>query len=168
MTLFWAANQAMNTTAAPTGVTTGTSIKTMLQIQPPSTRGLYVVAFGVEFFTVLTAPVTVELVDTAAVAATVTAHVAAGVQPYDDAASVATAVSAVTLGTSATGYTASAEGSVTSTRMGKCKVVPIGAAEWEWEWSFGREWYVPASHNLRIRMTTGTAVNALCWVLWSE
>lgn len=167
MSLFYAANQAMNTTAAPVGVTTGTAIKTMLQVQPPSTRGIAVVAFGVEFLTVLTAPVTVELVDTSTVAATVTAHVAAGVQPYD-ARSDTTAVSQVTLGTAATGYTASAEGSVTSTRIGKVKVVPSGAAEWEWEWSQGREWWVPPSHNLRIRMTTATAVTAFCWVLWDE
>ena len=167
MTLFYAANQAMNTAAAPAGVTTGTSIKTMLQIQPPSTRGIAVVAFGVEFLTVLTAPVTVELIDTSTVAATVTAHVAAGVQPYGPAADT-TAVSTVTLGTSATGYTASAEGTVTSTRIGKVKVVPSGASEYEWEWSLGREFWVPPSHNLRIRMTTATAVTAVTWCLWDE
>jgi hypothetical protein len=167
MTLFYAANQAMNTTAAPAGVTTGTAIKTMLQIQPPSTRGIAVVAFGVEFFSVLTAAVAVELVDTVSIAATVTAHVAAGVQPYGPA-SDNTAVSAVTLGTTATGYTASSEGTVTATRLGKFKELPAGAAEYEWEYSFGREFWVPASHNLRIRMTTGTAVNALAWCLWDE
>lgn len=167
MTLFWACNAAMNTTAAHTPVATGTSAKTMLQIQNPSTQGLQVVAFGCEFATVLTAPVTVELIDTGSIAATVTAHVAAGVQPYGEGA-FNTAVSGVTLGTSATGYTASAEGTITSVRTGKEKIVPTGASEWEWEWSFGREFIVPASHNLRIRMTTGTTVNAFCWVLWSE
>lgn len=170
MTLFYAANQAMNTTAPPVGVATGTSAtvpKTMLQIQTPSTQGMGVVAFGVEFLTVLTAPVAVELIDTAVVAATVTAHVAAGVQPYGAGADF-TAVSGATLGTSATGYTASAEGTVTTTRMGKFKEIPIGAAEFEWEWSFGREFRVGASRNLRIRMSTTVAVNAFCWVLWDE
>ena len=167
MTLFYATNAAMNTTAAPTGLATGTAIKTHLQIATPSTQGLKVVAFGVEFFGVLTAAAGVELVDTGAVAATVTAHVAAGVQPYDAGADF-TAVSGVTLGTSATGYNASAEGSVTSTRMGKFKEVPIGAAEYEWEWSFGREFRVPASHNLRVRITTNPTINAFVWVLWDE
>lgn len=166
MTLFWTSNQAMNTTAAPVGVTTGTAIKTMLQIQPPSTQGINVVAFGVEFFSVLTASVAVELVDTVSVAATVTAAVAAGVQPYS-AASIG-GTSAMTLSTTATGFTSTSEGSVTATRMGKFKEVPVGAAEYEWEWSLGREFFVPASHNLRVRMTTATAVNALCWVLWDE
>lgn len=168
MTLFWATSAAMNTTAAPAGLTTGTAIKTHLQVQPPSTRGLSVVACGVEFLTALTAPVAFELIDTVAVAATVTAHVAAGVQPYDDTAAVSTAVSAMVLGTAATGYAASAEGSVTATRMGKFKEIPIGASEYEWEWSYGREFYVPASHNLRIRMTTTVAVTAFPWILWSE
>src|SRR5579859_4228163 len=167
MALFYLANQAANTTAAPVGVTTGTAIKTMLQVQAASTRGFQVVAFGVEFFGVLTAAVAVELVDTVSVAATVTAHVAAGVQPYDPGADN-TAVSSVALGTTATGYTATAEGSVTATRMGKFKEVPAGAAEYEWEWSLGREFWVPASHNLRVRCTTGTAINAFTWVLINE
>ena len=168
MSLFYIANQAMNTSAAPTGVATGTSLKTMLQVQAASTRGFSVVAFGCEFFTVLTAAVAVELIDTSTVAATLsTAHVAAGVQPYGPGAD-ATAVSSVALGTTATGYTATAEGTVTSTRMGKFKEVPAGAAEYEWEWSQGREFWVPAGHNLRVRMTTGTTVNAFTWVLIDE
>lgn len=167
MTLFWSCNAADNTTAAHTPVATGTAAKTMLQVQNPSTQGLQVVAFGCEFATVLTAPVTVELIDTAAIAATVTAHVAAGVQPYGEGA-FNTAVSGVVLGTTATGYTSTSEGATTSVRTGKEKIVPIGAAEYEWEWSFGREFLVPASHNLRIRMTTTVTVNAFCWILWSE
>jgi len=59
-------------------------------------------------------PITCELIQTD-VAATVTAHVAAGVQPYDDPGAVP---STVTLGTTATGYTATSEGSITATRFG--------------------------------------------------
>ena len=167
MSLFYIANQAANTSAAPTGVATGTSIKTMLQVQAASTRGFSVVAFGCEAFAVLTAAVAVELVDTSTVAATVTAHVAAGVQPYGPGAD-ATAVSSVALGTTATGYTASAEGTVTSTRMGKFVDLPVGAAELTWEWSQGREFWVPAGHNLRVRMTTGTSQTFFTWVLIDE
>jgi hypothetical protein len=165
--LFWTGNTAMPTTAAPTFVTTGTAIKTMLQVQAASTQPLRVVAFGIEFANALTAACTVELITTSTIAATVTAHVAAGVQPYDLGATN-TSVSSVVLGTAATGYTASAEGTITATRTGKTKSIPIGASEYEWEWSYGREFLVPASHNLRVRCTTGTAVNAFCWILWDE
>ncbi len=167
MALFWTPNGAMNTVAAPAGQSTGTTIKTHQQVQPATTRGLAVVAFGVEFATVLTAAAYVELIDTAAVAATVTAAVAAGVQPYDDVSSAA-GVSSVALSASATGYNASAEGTITATRMGKHKILPAGASSWEWEWSLGREFYVPAGRNLRLRITTATSVTAYTWILWNE
>lgn len=171
MALFWAGSGAAPTTAAHATLATISGCKTYLQIQPPSTRGINVVAFGVEFATALTVATTVELVDTALIACTmVTAHVAAGVQPYGDG-SYNTTVSAMTLGTTATGWgaPANAEGTITSTRTAKEKILPIGAQEYEWEWSLGREFVVPASHNLRIRLTTTTtAPNVFCWVLWDE
>lgn len=164
MTLYWAANGAMPTTAAITAVTTGTSIKTMLQVATPSTQKIKVVKWGISTTTAPTAPIICELIQTD-VAATVTAHVAAGVQPYADAGAPA---SAMTLGTSATGYTASAEGSTTATRYGDIQVLPIGASTYQWEWSLGREFEVAVSRFLRVRVTTGTAVNMTCWVLWDE
>lgn len=166
MSLYWTANAVMPTTGQQVLVATGTTTKTMLQVATPATNTLQVVAFGVEFATALTAACTVELVDTAAIAATVTAHVAAGVQPYD--ASASGGASIMTLGTAATGYTASAEGSIVATRTGKSKVLPIGASSYEWEWSLGREFFVPVSHFLRVRLTTATTVNAYTWILWSE
>jgi len=170
VTLYWTSNNAMPTTAAQATQTTGTAIRTMLQIATPSTNTLKVVAFGVEFASVLTAACTVELIDTVAIAATgLTAHVAAGVQPYTSDALSGTSI--MTLGTGATGYTASTtctEGSVVATRTGHYKVIPIGAAEYEWEWTLGREFCVPVSHFLRVRMTTSVSIGALVWVLWDE
>jgi len=166
VTLFWTSNGAMPTTAAQVPVTTGTAIKTMLQVATPSAKTLKVVAFGCEFANALTAPVTVELVETAAVAATVTAHVAAGVQPYG--ADALGGASSMTLGASATGYTASAEGTVTATRTFKYKILPVGATSYEWEWSMGREPIVGVSKILRVRMTTSVAVNAYAWILFDE
>lgn len=165
MTLYWAANGPMPTTAAIAAVTTGTAIKTMLQVATPSTQKIKVVKWGVQFATAPTAPVTCELVDTGTVAATVTAHVAAGVQPYGDAGAPA---SAMTLGTSATGYTGSSEGSITTTRYGDVATVPIGVSQYVWEWSLGREFEVGASRFLRVRMTTSAAVNATTFILWDE
>lgn len=165
MTLFLAGNWAMPTTAAATAVATGTSIKTMLQIAPPATRPIRVVKWGVSFTAAPTAAVTCELIQTD-VAATVTAHSASGVQPYDS--TQGTPVSAVTLGTSATGFTASAEGSTTATRYGDLQVIPAGVSQLTWEWSLGREFMVAPSTFLRVRMTTATTVNALTYILWSE
>jgi hypothetical protein len=85
MTSYIAWNTAMPTTAVRAAVSTGTSIITMLQIATPATRSIKVQRWGVRFPTSApTAVVRCELIDTN-VAATVTAHVAAGVQPYDGA-----------------------------------------------------------------------------------
>lgn len=163
--MFMSTNGAMPTTAAQAPLATGTAIKTHMQLAAPSTNTLQIVAFGVEFATALTVPATVELIETD-VAATVTAHVAAGVQPYD-AADIGGA-SGVTLGTSATGYNASAEGSITATRYAKYKVLPIGAQEYEWEWTPGREFTVQRSKFCRVRITTSVTINVLTWCVWAE
>ena len=164
--LYYAGNWPMQTTAAPAKVTTGTSAKTMLQIQTPSaTQAIRVVAWSVSFdATAAGVPVICELVDTAAVAATVTAHTASGVQAYSNSSAPA---SLVTLGTSATGYTATAEGAITATRTGDVQqVAPTN--QYVFVWPLAREFYVGPGRNLRIRLTAATAVNALCSVLWDE
>lgn len=170
MALFWTSSAVMPTTAANATLATGTVIRTMLQISTPSTRSIRVVAFGVEFANALTAACTVELVDTGTVPATaLTAAVAAGVQPYGLDAQSGT--SAMTLGTGSTGYWVTGttnEGTITSTRTGKYKIMPVGSTSYEWEWSLGREFAVPPSHFLRVRLTTATTVNAFTWVAWDE
>lgn len=166
MTLFYAGNTAMPTTAAAVPVTTGTAIKTMLQVHAASTRPIKVVKWGVSFLTVPTAAVTCELVHTGTVAATVTQHSASGVQPYDR--TTGTPASSVQLGTSNTGFTSSAEGTVTATRYGDYQIIPAGVNQLTWEWSLGREFEVPPSGILRVRMTTGTAVSAYTYVIWDE
>jgi hypothetical protein len=81
--VYQAHNYAQPTTAAPAPVTTGTAIKTLLQIATPSTEDLTVVAWGIDFDgTAAAAPIKVELIDTD-VAATVTAHVASGMVKWN-------------------------------------------------------------------------------------
>lgn len=165
---FIAYNAAMPTTAAMAAVGNNTSgaIRTMLQIATPATRPMHPTRWGVQLSAAAPVAVTCELIDTN-VAATVTAHVAAGVQPYGETGG--TPVSAMTLGTTATGYTATAEGSITATRVGDHKIIPIGASQTEYEWSLGREWEVGPSRFCRIRLTSAsTVVNAIVWVLWDE
>ncbi|MDB4872537.1 MAG: hypothetical protein JWL97_3541 [Gemmatimonadales bacterium] len=163
-TLYWAANGAMATTAALPKVATGTAIKTMLQIAPSAVRPIKVVEWGISFdgASPLT-PIQCELIQTD-VAATVTAHVAAGVQPYDDPNAPA---STVTLGTAATGYTATAEGSITATRTGDTQLIP-NTAPYVKQWPLGREFQVPVSKFLRVRVTAVTSTNAYVYVIWEE
>ena len=163
-TLYWAANGAMATTAALVKVTTGTSVKTMLQIASSATRPLKIVEWGISFDgSAAATPIECELIQTD-VAATVTAHVAAGVQPYDDPNAPA---STVTLGTAATGYTASAEGSITTTRTFDAQLV-APTNQYVKQWPLGREAQLPVSKFLRVRVTAGAAVSAYTYVIWEE
>jgi hypothetical protein len=157
-------NGASPTTAAMASVTTGTAIKTLLQIATPSTTELRISEWGISFDgSAAATPIKVELIDTD-VAATVTAHVAAGVRPLNDTGTVA---SKMTLGTSATGYTASAEGSITATRLLDYQQIPPTGLFVK-QWPLGLEPEVAVSRFLRVRVTAAAAVNAVCYVVWTE
>jgi hypothetical protein len=162
--LFFAANGTAPTTAAMAKVATGTAIKTLLQIAP-NTRELYVVEWGISFDgSTAATPVACELLETD-VAATVTAHVAAGVQPYNNNRSAA--ASTVTLGTAATGYTATVEGSTTVSRFGDIQLV-APTNQYLKQWPMGNEFVVGAGKFLRVRVTAPATVNAWCYVIWTE
>lgn len=161
-------NAAMPTTAAQASVTTGTAIKTMLQIATPSTRQIELISWGFTIDDTSGADGVVELLQTD-VAATVTAHVAAGVQPLDANAPA----SLMTLGTSATGYTSTSEGTPTATRV--FDAVALSATTAESPYTYAYQWMpderplIPVSKFLRVRATTPTtAVDLRCWVVWSE
>ena len=156
-------NGPMQTTAPYVPVTTGTALKTLLQIKAPAAAPLVVWKWGLDFDGTGTAPIRCELIDTGLVAATVTAHVAAGVQPYG----LSTVASQVQLGTAATGYTATAEGTITATRIGSLNSVLPGNGDRN-EWSLGREFVVPPGNILRIRVLATAAVNAMAYVCWDE
>lgn len=156
-------NGAMATTAALAPVTTGTAIRTMLQIATPATRALTIISWG---FSVSAAQAgNVELIQTD-VAATVTAHVAAGIQPLD----ASFPASLVTLGTAATGFTATAEGATTASRTFDQRQIPgvTDQLTWAYQFMYDERPVVPISKFLRVRATFGTAPNMLCWVCWDE
>lgn len=164
-TLYVAFNGPAPTTASFAAVTTGTSIKTMLQIATPSTRDIKVVEWGISFDgSAAATPIECELLTTGSVAATVTAHVAAGVAPFDNSSAPA---SLMTLGTTATGYTSSGEGTITATRLGDVQLVPP-TGQYIKQFPLGREFYVPVSTYLRVRVKAGAAVNCVCYVVWEE
>lgn len=161
-------NAAMATTTAQASVTTGTSIKTMLQIATPSTRQIQLIAWGFSIDDTSGADGVVELLQTD-VAATVTAHVASGVQPLDPNAPA----SLMTLSTTGTGYTATAEGSTTASRM--FDAVSLSATTSESPYTYAYQWMpderpiVAVSRFLRVRATTATtAVDMRCWCVFDE
>lgn len=161
-------NGPMPTTAAQVKVTTGTAIKTMLQIATPSTRQIQLISWGFSLDVAPGAASVVELLQTD-VAATVTAHAAAGVQPLDPNSPA----SLMTLGTSATGYTASAEGSTTASRVFDVKEVPLAAGAtdltYQYQWMPDERPIVAVSKFLRVRATFATsASNMVCWCVWDE
>lgn len=162
-------NGPMPTTAAQQSVTTGTAIKTMLQLSTPSTRQIQLISWGYSIDDYPGADGVVELLQTD-VAATVTAHVAAGVQPLDPNAPA----SLLTLGVSNTGYTSSAEGSTTATRV--FDVISLdttagsnNAIAYVYQWVPDERPIVAVSKFLRVRATTPTtAVDMRCWICWDE
>jgi hypothetical protein len=158
-------NGPMVTTAAFVPVTTGTAIKTLLQVATPSTNELRIVEWGISFDgSAAATPGKVELIQTD-VAATVTAHVASGVQPNNDPNAPASLVS---LGASATGYTATAEGTITATRYLDPPQLIAPTGQYVKQFPLGREPEVPASKFVRVRVTFAAAVNAVCYVVWEE
>lgn len=161
-------NGAMPTTAAQAKVTTGTAIKTMLQLATPSTRQIQLISWGYSLDVAPGAASVVELLQTD-VAATVTAHGATGVQSLDPNAPA----SLLTLGTSATGYTATAEGTPTATRVFDVVEIPLtaGATDltYSYQWMPDERPIIAVSKFLRVRATFATsASNMVCWVVWDE
>lgn len=167
MALFLIANGATPTTAQTVKVTTGTAIKTMLQVKASATKTLKVVEWGISFDgSAAATPIQVDLVETGTVFATVTAHVAAGINKLDaEAVSVGDpTTNLIQVGTAATGYTASAEGTVTAARLFDAQLV-APTNQYVKQFPLGREPMVAVASALRIRVTAGTAVNAYCYVI---
>lgn len=160
-------NGPMPTTAAQQKVTTGTAIKTMLQLATPATRQIQVLEWGFSLDAASSAVGQVELLQTD-VAATVTAHVASGVVNLDPNG----AASLLTLGVSATGYTSSAEGTTTAARVFDAKQIPIAAGLTDLQYT---RTFMPddrpivaVSKFLRVRCTFTGATNMTCWVVFTE
>ena len=160
-------NGAMPTTAALVKVTTGTVIKTMLQLL--GAVPFKVKEWGISFDGfALAAPGTVELLVTGAVGATVTAHVAAGIMPFNDpnapVNSAGTGGTPFNLGTTHTGYSASAEGTITATEVLDAQLLsPM--AQYIKQYPLGDEPKVAAADFLRVRVTFAAAINALTYVI---
>lgn len=143
-------------------IATGTAIKTIMQLAPAASQELNVVRWGIDFDgSAAGTPILCELLVTT-VAATVTAQVAAGITPVNKSNTLA---SRVQLGTALTGYNASAEGAVTTTRPFDVRLVPPTSG-YSYEWQDGR---LPTVNGfLRVRVTAAASVGCVAWIEWEE
>ncbi len=163
MSLYLIANGPMPTTAAQVPVTTGTAIKTLLQLKPFNT--CKIVEWGVSFDgSAAATPGKVELLDTGTVFGTVTASADADVTKLGSVEDAVASVVGLTLGTSATGYTCTSEGSITAVRMFDCQLIaPTG--QYVKQFPLGREPKLIIGNAVRIRVTFSAAVNAYAYMV---
>lgn len=169
MALYLIGNGPMQTTAAFAAVTTGTAIKTMLQVKPSATIAAKIVEWGISFDgSAAATPGKIELIETD-VAATVTASVAADITKMDADAIAGgdPTTNLIVVGTTSTGYTSTSEGSTTSVRNldGPQFIAPTN--QYIKQFPLGREPIIQVSKFARIRVTFGTAVNCYCYMILS-
>ena len=164
MPLYKIFNGPMPTTAAQAVVTTGTAIKTMLQVKLVASMKGKIKEWGISFDgSAAATPGKVELCETGTVFATVTASAAADITKYGDAGAPTSTIY-FSVGTAATGYTASAEGTITAIRMFDAVLLPP-TQPYFYQFPLGLEPEINADSACRIRVTFGAAINAYCWML---
>lgn len=170
MALYLIFNGAAAGAAAPVAVTTGTAIKTLLQVKPSATIVAKIVEWGISFdgnptTNAATTPIKVELVETSG-AATVTASAAADITKVDGNALSGgdPTTNLLPVGTTSTGYTASGEGT-----PGTCRIFDLQfiapTNQYVKQFPLGKEPIIQVSTFARIRVTAGTAVNAYCYMI---
>lgn len=166
MALYLLQNGAVGTTAAPVAVTTGTSIKTLLQFKPSATVIAKIIEWGISFDgSAAATPGKIELMESD-VAATVTAHAAADITKYDSDALMGgdPTTNLIQVGTTSTGYTSTSEGTTTAARMFDLQLIaPTG--QYVKQFPLGREPVLQVSKFARVRVTFGAAVNAYCYMI---
>lgn len=171
MALYFVANGPAPTTAAQATVTTGTAIKTLLQLKlGGSTNGTgRVVEWGISFDgSAAATPIKCELLTTGTVGATITEFVAADIINLTDPNAGAVTDDfplAFTASGDESGYTSTAEGTITATRMLDPQLV-APTNQYVKQWPLGREPQWKAADYLRIRVTAGAAVNAYCYIIF--
>jgi len=168
MALYLIGNGHMQTTAAFVKVTTGTAIKTMLQVVPGATVSHQIIEWGISFDgSAAATPIEVELIETD-VGATITQTVTADITKLDvDALSQGDPVTALfdCSSTTKTGFTATAEGTITAVRnlAGPQLIAPTN--QFIQQFPLGREPTIQSGKFGRIRVTAAAAVNAYCYMI---
>lgn len=166
MALYLIPNGPMATTAAQAAVTTAAVIKTLLQVKPSATIIAKIIEWGISFDASAAAtPGKVELIETD-VAATVTASVANDISKLDNSAIGGgdPTTNLIQVGTTATGYTASAEGTTTASRILDLQLLPP-TAPYVKQFPLGLEPVIQVNKFCRVRVTFGAAINAYCYLI---
>lgn len=160
----------MPTTAAQVPVTTGTAIKTMLQVKLGGSTNQVgkVVEWGISFDgSVAATPGKIELLTTGAIGAIITEFLAADIINLGDPNAAAVTDDfpfAFTAAGDESGYTATAEGTIVATRILDVQFI-AGTNQYVKQFPLGREPVFKASDFLRVRVTFGAAVNAYVYVI---
>ena len=163
MPLYTIYNGPMPTTASQVAVTTGTSIKTLLQIKPFNV--CRIVEWGISFDgSAAAAGIECELIDTGTVFGTVTASADADIIKFDGAEGAVASVQGLTLATSGTGYTCTSEGSITVTKAFDVQLVQP-TNQYVKQFPLGREPKCIIGNAVRIRVKAAAAVNAICYMV---
>lgn len=166
MALYFIANGPAPTTAAQAVVTTGTAIKTLLQVKASATVVAKIKEWGISFDgSAAATPIKCELLETD-VAATVTASAAADIVKLDGAALSGgdPTTNLIPVGTTSTGYTSTGEGSITAVRMFDVQLI-APTNQYVKQFPLGLEPVIQISKFARIRVTAGAAVNAYCYMI---
>lgn len=159
---FLAANGAEPTTAKRVAVATGTSIKTLLQIATPSTKGISILEWGISHDgSAAATPGSVEFIETDVAATSGSSLTPTKYGELQDDASLCVG------GTGATCYSPTVEGTITAVRtLDPQLIAPTN--QYVKQFPLGARPYVKPSKFLRIRVHFGTTVNAICYVIWEE
>lgn len=171
MGLYYVQNGAMPTTTQFAGVTTGTGLKTMLQIKLGGSTNQVgkIVEWGISFDgSAAATPITVELLSTKTVNATITEFVAADIINLGDPNAGAVTDDfplAFTAAGDESGYTATAEGTITATRPFDTQLI-APTNQYVKQYPLGREPIFRNDEYVRIRVKAGAAVNAICYIIF--
>jgi hypothetical protein len=93
----------------------------------------------------------------------VTAYADADCVKQNGADQAVASVAGLTLGTSASGYTCTSEGTITTSRMFDCEFV-APTNQYVMQFPLGQEPVLVIGNACRIRVTAGAAVNCYCWI----
>lgn len=144
-----------------TSATSGT-VKTILQFHPGAQKAR-ILEWGYLCSAVPASPLEWELIETGTVFATVTAG---NIANYNDASGPSDTIA--TVSTSGTGYNASAEGTITASRL--FAYVADGGLYFKQQFPLGREPEVNSGSALRIRATPTSAasVNVNAYIIYER
>lgn len=163
--LYQVGNYPMQTTAAPVPVAVST-IKTLMQIK--SAVPFRIVEWGFSGNAYQGAvPGVVELIETGTVFATVTAYATADLTRLDaEALQFGDPTSTyLSVGTAGSGYTATAEGSITAVRNLAAAQQIAPTNQFIYQSPLGYRAYVQAAYSARIRATFAGSVSVLCYMI---